>query len=62
VVAAYAFTTYLPELKNTGKHKVMSATEFMGLEPLFLNARLHEFYEQMPVPENWHEGYRRGRT
>jgi len=45
----------------TGKNVICGA-EFMGKVPLFLEAWRNELYQSMPVPENWHNNYKKGIT
>lgn len=47
-------------LSEAAGGNVISAAEFMGREPLLLEARREELYREYPVPERWHEAYARG--
>jgi predicted metallo-beta-lactamase superfamily hydrolase len=51
---------WLEELKDATGSTVLSAAEFMGRQPLLLEARREELYRMMPVPADWHERYGRG--
>ena len=48
------------KLSEEAGGNVVSAAEFMGREPLLLEARREELYQEYPVPEGWHEAYARG--
>ncbi|MBN2424760.1 MAG: hypothetical protein JXR46_06160 [Calditrichaceae bacterium] len=53
---------WLEKLKLHAKNTVCSAADFMGKQPIFLEAWRKELYEWLPVPENWHEDYEQGKT
>ncbi|MBN1135211.1 MAG: hypothetical protein JXM73_01405 [Anaerolineae bacterium] len=44
---------------ETGRH-VICAADFMGRPRRLLEARRKQLYEEMPVPDGWHEAYARG--
>ena len=48
------------KLSDAAGGNVVSAAEFMGREPLLLEARREELYRDYPVPEGWHEAYAKG--
>lgn len=39
---------------------MICAADFMGLPRCLLEARRVQLYEEMPVPDGWHEAYARG--
>jgi predicted metallo-beta-lactamase superfamily hydrolase len=41
-------------------HRVICAADFMERPRCLLEARREQLYEEMPVPEGWHEAYTRG--
>ncbi len=53
---------WLEKLKHTTHNKVFCAADFMGREPLFLEAWRKELYEWLPVSQDWHEDYRQGKV
>ena len=44
---------------ETGR-RVMCAADFVGRSRCLLEARREQLYDEMPVPEGWHEAYARG--
>ncbi len=46
---------------ETGK-EVVCAADFMKRPRLLLEARRRQLYKDMPVPENWHRDYARGKV
>jgi hypothetical protein len=52
--------TYLRELNDKSQNQIISAADFMGIEPCLLEARREELYQRFPVPEDWHQDYEAG--
>jgi predicted metallo-beta-lactamase superfamily hydrolase len=53
---------WLERLNRASENRVCCAGDFMNRNPLFLEAWRKELYEWLPVSENWHEHYERGRV
>lgn len=53
---------WLKKLAKAAKNKVVSAADFMGREPLFLEAWRRELYQWLPVSKDWHEDYEQGKV
>ena len=53
---------WLKELAQTTQNRVLCAAEFMGREPLLLEAWRRELYQELPVPEGWHHDYAQGKA
>jgi len=53
---------WLDELSATVGRKVYCAADFMGWPRQLLEAKRVQLYEQMPVPEKWHDDYASGRV
>jgi len=53
---------WLKKLARTAGNRVLSAARFMGRESIFLEAWRKELYEWLPVPNNWHRDYKRGKA
>jgi hypothetical protein len=51
---------YLRELDAKSKNKIISAADFMGINPCLLEARREELYRRFPVADNWHQRYEAG--
>ena len=51
---------WLDRASQASGKKVFCAAEFMNRPLRLLEARRSELYEQMPVPENWHQHYEKG--
>ena len=51
---------WLKEIASAAGNRVICAADFMQREPLYLEAWRKELYEWLPVPEDWHENYKRG--
>jgi hypothetical protein len=51
---------YLRELDSKSKNKIISAADFMGINPCLLEARREELYQRFPVADNWHQRYEAG--
>lgn len=51
---------WLDRLSAEAGHGVICAADFMGVPRCLLEARRVELYDQMPVPDGWHEAYARG--
>lgn len=52
---------WLDELSATVGRKIYCAADFMGQPRQLLEAERVQLYEQMPVPEKWHDDYANGR-
>jgi len=53
---------WLEKLKHAAENKVFCAADFMGRKPLYLEAWRKKLYEFLPVSEEWHEDYGRGKA
>jgi len=53
---------WLDELSATVGKKVYCAADFMGSPRLLLEAERVQLYEEMPVPDGWHDNYAKGRV
>lgn len=51
---------YLRELNNKSNNEIISAADFMGVNPCLLEARREELYNKFPVPDKWHQKYEAG--
>lgn len=51
---------WLDELSATVSKKVYCAADFMGRPRQLLEAERAKLYEQMPVPNHWHDNYAKG--
>jgi predicted metallo-beta-lactamase superfamily hydrolase len=52
--------SWLSRLSSETGHRVICAADFMECPRCLLEARRVQLYEEMPVPEGWHEAYARG--
>jgi hypothetical protein len=52
--------SWLDRLSSETGHRVICAADFMERDRCLLEARREQLYEEMPVPEGWHEAYARG--
>jgi predicted metallo-beta-lactamase superfamily hydrolase len=52
---------WLRKLSSKSK-KIMCVADFMKKPRMLLEARRKHLYEQMPVPEGWHEAYGKGKV
>ena len=52
--------SWLDRLSSETGHRVICAADFMGRPRCLLEARREQLYEEMPVPEGWHEAYAHG--
>ena len=52
--------SWLGRLSSKTGHRVICAADFMGRPRRLLEARRMQLYEEMPVPDGWHEAYARG--
>ena len=52
--------SWLHRLSSETGHRVICAADFMGCPRRLLEAQREQLYEEMPVPEGWHEAYARG--
>ncbi len=53
---------WLKKLDEASPNTVQCAAEYMRQPPLYLEAWRGWLYEELPVPEGWHEDYRLGRV
>jgi len=53
---------WLDTLSTTVGRKVYCAADYMGQPRRLLEAEREQLYEQMPVPEGWHDEYAKGRV
>jgi uncharacterized protein len=51
---------WLDDLSASSGHKIYCAADYMGHRRLPLEAWRNRLYQEMPVPEGWHEAYARG--
>ncbi len=54
--------SWLDRLSSKTDHRVICAADFMGGPRRLLEAQRVQLYQEMPVPEGWHEAYARGDT
>ena len=52
--------SWLDRLSSETGHRVICAADFMGQPRCLLEARREQLYDEMPVPEGWHEAYAHG--
>jgi predicted metallo-beta-lactamase superfamily hydrolase len=52
--------SWIDRLSSETGHRVICAADFMERPRCLLEARRVELYEEMPVPDGWHEAYARG--
>jgi predicted metallo-beta-lactamase superfamily hydrolase len=55
-------TVWLDKLSATVGKKVYCAADFMGQPKQLLEAERARLYEEMPVPEKWHDDYAKGQV
>lgn len=53
---------WLDNMSRVAGKKVYCAADFMNKPRLLLEAERAELYDAIPVPENWHEDYEKGRV
>jgi predicted metallo-beta-lactamase superfamily hydrolase len=53
---------WLRKLSSTSNKNILCGADFMNKPRLLLEARRKDLYEQMPVPEGWHEAYGQGKV
>ncbi len=53
---------WLDELSQTTGKKIFCAADYMHKPKQMLEARRTELYQEIPVPENWHRQYERGKV
>ncbi len=53
---------WLERLSQCSGHRVVCAADFMARSRLLLEARRRQLYEELPVPEGWHQDYARGQA
>jgi predicted metallo-beta-lactamase superfamily hydrolase len=49
--------SWLDHLSSETGRRVICAADFMGCPRCLFEARREQLYEEMPVPEGWHEAY-----
>jgi predicted metallo-beta-lactamase superfamily hydrolase len=54
--------SWLDRLSAESGHRVICAADYMGQRRRLLEAQRAQLYEEMPVPDGWHEAYARGNT
>jgi predicted metallo-beta-lactamase superfamily hydrolase len=52
--------SWLGRLSDETGHRVACGADLMGHPRRLLEARHAQLYEEMPVPEGWHQAYARG--
>jgi hypothetical protein len=52
--------SWLKRLSTETGHRVICAADFMEHTRCLLEAQREQLYEEMPVPQGWHEAYARG--
>ncbi len=52
----------LDELSSMTEHKIICAADFMGCSRCPLEAQRESFYQEMPVPSDWHKNYAQGKV
>jgi len=52
--------SWLQRLSKETGHRVICAADFMGRSRHLLEARRSQLYEEIPVPDGWHEQYAQG--
>jgi predicted metallo-beta-lactamase superfamily hydrolase len=52
--------SWLEHLSTGADRRVICAADFMGQPRCLLEARRAQLYEEMPVPDGWHEAYAQG--
>jgi predicted metallo-beta-lactamase superfamily hydrolase len=62
LLRSVAGLTWLRNLSDCTGRRVYCAAEWMGRPVRLLEARRSRLYEEMPVPEGWHEKYANGET
>ena len=53
---------WLDRLGSKAPRRVICCADFMGRQRILLEARRPQLYENMPVPEDWHDSYAHGRA
>jgi len=51
---------WLRKLSSKSNKNILCGADFMNKPRMLLEARRKDLYEQMPVPEGWHEAYGKG--
>lgn len=51
---------WLSKLSSKSDKNILCGADFMNRPRMLLEARRKDLYEQMPVPEDWHEAYGQG--
>ena len=52
--------SWIQELSAQAPNRVTCAADFMGRPRRLLEAQRARLYEEQPVPEHWHDNYRKG--
>ena len=53
---------WLDELNARSMNSIICAADFMGEKRRFLEAWRNDLYKELPVPEGWHDEYKKGRA
>lgn len=53
---------FLDDLSNSSVHRIICAADYMQRRRLPLEAWRQRLYQEIPVPENWHEAYLQGKA
>ena len=53
---------WLKKLSSKSNNNILCGADFMNKPQMLLEARRKDLYEQMPVPEGWHEAYGQGQV
>jgi len=54
--------SWLAKLKDACRNQVLSAADFMERAPLYLESWRKELYQWLPVDDDWHDAYAKGRV
>jgi predicted metallo-beta-lactamase superfamily hydrolase len=54
--------SWLDRLSSETGRRVICAADYMGCRRCLLEAWREQLYEEMPVPEGWHDGYAKGES
>ena len=54
--------TWLDQLSSAAGKRVLCAADFMGKNRTFMEAERESLYQSLPVPEDWHEAYAKGKA
>ena len=62
LMRSYEGVKWLKRLSLKTEKKVICAADFMGKPRMLLEAKRERLYEDMPVPEDWHKNYAKGKV